>query len=93
MHHDLVILQKKVVSDRSRHRRKRSINYDSVVIEEESTVETAELVGEASIKSSANPASSPTSSLQVQVSSQTEQIVKEDWAATVIQTAFRGFLV
>nr|CAD1841575.1 unnamed protein product [Ananas comosus var. bracteatus] len=83
---------KKVVSDRSRHRRKRSINYDSVVIEEESTVETVELVGEASIKSSANPASSPTSSLQVQVSSQTEQIVKEDWAATVIQTAFRGFL-
>lgn len=43
--------------------------------------------------SSSNSASSPSTSLHVQVSCQTEQNVKEDWAATVIQTAFRAFLV
>ncbi|KAM0951983.1 putative IQ motif, EF-hand binding protein [Dioscorea sansibarensis] len=42
--------------------------------------------------SSSNSASSPSTSLHVQVSCQTEQNVKEDWAATVIQTAFRAFL-
>ncbi|KAJ0982626.1 hypothetical protein J5N97_010881 [Dioscorea zingiberensis] len=42
--------------------------------------------------SSSNSTSSPCTSLHVQVSCQTEQNVKEDWAATVIQTAFRAFL-
>lgn len=35
---------------------------------------------------------SPSSSLQVRDPSQTQQTAREEWAATYIQTAFRGFL-
>ncbi|XP_008787762.2 protein IQ-DOMAIN 1-like [Phoenix dactylifera] len=84
---------RRVIANRFWHRRKQSINLDSAIVDDEFAVGTAPLTADANIQSSSHSTSSPTNtSLQVQASCQTEQNAKEDWAATVIQTAFRAFL-
>ncbi|XP_042511563.1 protein IQ-DOMAIN 5-like isoform X2 [Macadamia integrifolia] len=50
------------------------------------------LTGDAKVQSSSDASSSPATLLQVQPAAQVEKNVKEEWAATRIQTAFRGFL-
>ena len=87
----LILLQKRAPANRFWHRRRQSVDLDGAIKEDEFVVGTAPSTGDLDILSSSNSASS--TSLHVQVSYQTEQNLKEEWAATVIQTAFRAFLV
>lgn len=50
-------------------------------------------VGDASTQIIPDAADSPSASVQVHDTTQSQQNVKEEWAAIRIQTAFRGFLV
>lgn len=70
-----------------RHRRKSSIQINGDIFLEKLNAEDGD---SSAIQDVTN---SPSSTLQVQDSSQMEQQMKENWAATHIQTAFRGFLV
>ncbi|KAI0497481.1 hypothetical protein KFK09_020709 [Dendrobium nobile] len=78
------------------HRRSRSVDFDTFVKEDERVVGTTLSAGDAVVQASSNSEHSPATKLHVQVPSQaatqSEQNVKEEWAATVIQTAFRAFL-
>ena len=87
----LMLLQKRASASRFWHRRRQSADLDGAIKGDEFIVGTAPSTGELDIQSSSNSASSP--SLHVQVSYQAEQNLKEECAATVIQTAFRAFLV
>ncbi|KAF8403388.1 hypothetical protein HHK36_011490 [Tetracentron sinense] len=88
----LETLQRTTPASRFWYRRKHSVEIDTDILKEEVTHNTAPPVGDANIHSNSDTASSPSSSLQVQAAAQVQQNVKEDWAATHIQTAFRGFL-
>ncbi|XP_010906027.1 protein IQ-DOMAIN 5 [Elaeis guineensis] len=84
---------KRVTATRFWHRRKHSIDLDGPIVDNEFAVGTAPLTADVNIQSSPHSTSSPANtSLQVQASGQTELNSREDWAATVIQTAFRAFL-
>ncbi|ONK65130.1 uncharacterized protein A4U43_C07F33990 [Asparagus officinalis] len=72
------------------HQRRQSVNLDDEIKEEEFVIGTAMPTGELEVQASSNSALS--TSLQVQVSYQTKENLKEEWAATVIQTVFRAFL-
>lgn len=87
----LILLQKKVPPSRFWLRRRQSIDLDDAIREDEFAVGTAPSSEDPDMQLSSNSAS--TVSLHVQVSYQTEKNLKEEWAATVIQTAFRAFLV
>lgn len=92
--HKKLALQRRVTVNRFWQRRKQSIDLDGAIVDDEFAVGTAPLTADTNIQSNSHSTSSPANtSLQVQASCQTEQNAKEDWAATVIQTAFRAFLV
>ncbi|XP_010263052.1 PREDICTED: protein IQ-DOMAIN 1 isoform X2 [Nelumbo nucifera] len=74
------------------HRRKQSVEIDSDILNDEFAQNTAQLTRGATGQSNSESASSPASSLQVQPTAHIEKNMKEEWAATLIQTAFRGFL-
>lgn len=86
-------MQKTVAAGRFWHRRKHSIDIDSVVLEQEFAQSTAPSTDDVNIQSSSNTEPSPTSMPDVQTAAQIEQNAKEKWAAIQIQTAFRAFLV
>lgn len=54
---------------------------------------TAVSTGDANIQSDSHSASSPATSNNRLITCQTQEKTREEWAATVIQTAFRAFLV
>ncbi|OVA07182.1 IQ motif [Macleaya cordata] len=74
------------------HRRKHTVEIDGDVFKDEFVENTASVTGDANIQSTSDIASSPSSVLQVQTVAQVQPNVKEEWAATRLQTAFRGFL-
>ncbi|KAJ4978502.1 hypothetical protein NE237_009282 [Protea cynaroides] len=74
------------------HRRRHSLGIDSGTLKDEFVHNMDPLTGEATVQSSSDASSSPASSLQVLTAAPVEKNVKEEWAATRIQTAFRGFL-
>uniref|UniRef100_A0A1D1XNG7 Protein IQ-DOMAIN 1 n=1 Tax=Anthurium amnicola TaxID=1678845 RepID=A0A1D1XNG7_9ARAE len=76
----------------SQHRRKNSVDFDNTVLEETTSAVTAPLMNDAKFLSSSNSKISPTASPPLPVPSQPEQDMKDEWAATVIQTNFRAFL-
>ncbi|XP_020574386.1 protein IQ-DOMAIN 1 isoform X2 [Phalaenopsis equestris] len=73
------------------HRRNHSVDFDTAATDfvERTNLSTGDI-----IQTSSNSDTSPATSLHVQLSSQSrsEPSLKEEWAATVIQTAFRAFL-
>lgn len=75
-----------------RHRRKQSIDIDNEKLENEFNHDATPF-GDANIHSVTDVQHSPSTSRQVQDATYSHQIVREEWAATRIQTAFRGFLV
>ncbi|PIA54278.1 hypothetical protein AQUCO_00900671v1 [Aquilegia coerulea] len=83
---------KSVSGGRFWHRRKNSVDFDVNILKDEFAHSSAPQSGDANIQSSSDTASSPSSSLQVHNAAQIQQISNEEWAATYIQTAFRGFL-
>ncbi|CAK9184662.1 unnamed protein product [Ilex paraguariensis] len=74
------------------HRRKHSVEIDTNILEDELNHNTAKPIDETSIYSIPVVSGSPSSSVQVQDAAQSEQNMREEWAAIRIQTAFRGFL-
>ncbi|KAK9156901.1 hypothetical protein Scep_003475 [Stephania cephalantha] len=85
--------ESKVVSGgRFWHRRKHSVDASNGVFKEEFVCDAAPLTADENIQPVLETTSSPESSLLVQNPGQIQQHVKEEWAATRIQTAFRGFL-
>ncbi|XP_058086896.1 protein IQ-DOMAIN 5 [Magnolia sinica] len=83
---------KNVAAGRFWHRRKPSVEIDTTGLEDEFAQIAVQPTEDANIQSSSNTATSPTSSLHVQTAVQIEPNMKEEWAATHIQTAFRAFL-
>ncbi|KAG6789132.1 hypothetical protein POTOM_005222 [Populus tomentosa] len=77
-----------------RHRRKHSVEFDGDKFEEEfDNHDNVATVGHTNVVVSVPDASeSPSASLQVQDVAHNQQVLREEWAATRIQTAFRGFL-
>ncbi|KAH9627426.1 hypothetical protein KSS87_012076 [Heliosperma pusillum] len=71
------------------HHRNRSISIDDVRFQNGQTSQPA---GGANITPACNVAASPSTPIQVQRDAKDRQITREEWAATYIQTAFRGFL-
>ncbi|GLT48643.1 hypothetical protein SLA2020_222540 [Shorea laevis] len=80
-------------ASKSRHRRKHSVEIDSGKIQDELDQSAASLAADSNFQQTADAGvSSPLDSFEVQDTSPNEQFAKEEWAATRIQTAFRGFL-
>ncbi|KAG0481300.1 hypothetical protein HPP92_011809 [Vanilla planifolia] len=86
--------KKREVTGHLWHRRNNSVDFDASTAEYELATGNARSIEDAVIHTSSNSVSSPAISLHVQVSSraQSDHNVKEEWAATIIQTAFRAFL-
>lgn len=74
------------------HRRKHAVEVDADKLQVEFKDNVAEPVGDANIHSVPDASESPSASLQAQYVAQNQQVLREEWAATRIQTAFRGFL-
>ncbi|OVA17128.1 IQ motif [Macleaya cordata] len=74
------------------HRRKQSIQIDDNILKDEISQNTASRNGDGDLQLHSDTISFPDSSLQVQNARQIKCNEKEEWAATHIQTAFRGFL-
>lgn len=80
-------------SGKFRHRRKHSVEIETDVLQDEFNHKDAAPVEESKNHSSPEASTSPSNSLKMLDASQLEQNMGEQWAATRIQTAFRGFLV
>lgn len=74
------------------HRRKHSVEINTDLLQVELDQNAAPPVEDADLNSVPDPAGSPSGSNQAQDAVQVQQNVREEWAATYIQTAFRGFL-
>ncbi|KAI5575929.1 hypothetical protein BDE02_09G011300 [Populus trichocarpa] len=80
-------------ASKSRHRRKHSVEFDADKIQEEfHNHNHNHNDGDANIRSIPDTSESPFDSLQVQDLAHNQQVMREELAATRIQTAFRGFL-
>ncbi|KAK6926497.1 IQ motif, EF-hand binding site [Dillenia turbinata] len=75
-----------------RHGRKNSVEFDDGILQDEFNQDIVPPVGEANPWSIPDTSGSPSSSFQMLDAVQTQQNAREEWAATYIQTAFRGFL-
>ncbi|XP_077245182.1 protein IQ-DOMAIN 5-like isoform X2 [Tasmannia lanceolata] len=83
---------KSVATSRFWHRRKHSVEIDSAVLEDELAQNATSLTGDANNRPISNTGTSPTTWIPVQIPARTGQNLKEECAATHIQTAFRAFL-
>ncbi|KAF7121020.1 hypothetical protein RHSIM_Rhsim13G0197400 [Rhododendron simsii] len=75
-----------------RHRKKLSVDFDADKLQDEFIPNAAPPLLHGNIHSFAEAASSPSSPCLGQDAAQVQPNMREDWAATRIQTAFRGFL-
>ncbi|KAL8092488.1 hypothetical protein AgCh_034676 [Apium graveolens] len=79
-----------LASGKFRHRRRHSVEFESDILQDEFNDKTATAVKEE--HSASDAGASPSNSFQMVNASQIEQNMREQWAATCIQTAFRGVL-
>lgn len=86
-------MQKVSASGKFRHRRKHSVEIEAEVLQEAFDYNAATPVKEADSHPAQDAAVSTPNSLQNSDCSQVELNMREQWAATCIQTAFRGYLV
>lgn len=91
-HHPENDENKSASADKSQGRKKNSVGLDCAKTEDEYAPGTAPLAGDANIQSNSNSTSSPSTSNNRRVTCQTQESIREGWAATVIQSAFRAFL-
>ncbi|KAJ9178742.1 hypothetical protein P3X46_010599 [Hevea brasiliensis] len=82
----------RTATSKFQHRRKHAVEVDADKLQVEFKDNVAEPVGDANIHSVPDASESPSASLQAQNVAQNQQVLREEWAATRIQTAFRGFL-
>ncbi|KAE8691748.1 hypothetical protein F3Y22_tig00110882pilonHSYRG00116 [Hibiscus syriacus] len=73
------------------HRRKHSVEFDTDKLQEELDQNAVPIARDVNTHATADAAGSPSGSLQV-VDAAVNGLALEEWAATRIQTAFRGFL-
>ena len=79
---------------KSRQQRKHSVEFECEKLQYDFDPNTAPTFRDTSIPQiNRDSADSPSSSLQVHDAPQSQQNATEEWAAILIQTAFRGFLV
>jgi len=88
----LLLLQRKPALSTSQHHRGYSIEIGDLACWQGSC-QTSELAEDADVRPLSDTAASPSSSLQVHYETEDQPKMREEWAATYIQTAFRGFLV
>lgn len=92
-HVTLVILKsQKTSTSKVRHRRKHSVDFNTDILHGDVTQNAAPSIGNANTLSTPDAAGSPRT-VEVQDTAQNQQTTRENFAATRIQTAFRGFLV
>ncbi|KAI4322492.1 hypothetical protein L6164_022182 [Bauhinia variegata] len=77
---------------KSRHRRKHSVELDNTKLDNVFDHDAAGPIGDENPRSNLDAHYSPSTSQQAQDAAHNHQNVTEEWAATRIQTAFRGFL-
>ncbi|KAJ8768147.1 hypothetical protein K2173_021087 [Erythroxylum novogranatense] len=77
---------------KSRHRRKHSVEVDVEKLQEEFNANFATPISDHNIHSVEDCSELPSASLHAQDLAHPQQTLREEWAATRIQTAFRGFL-
>lgn len=82
----------RAATSKFRHRRKHSIEFYTDKLQEELDQNAASPARDANTHAIADAAGFPSGSLEVRDVALNE-LVMEEWAATRIQTAFRGFLV
>ncbi|MBA0650625.1 hypothetical protein Goklo_018020 [Gossypium klotzschianum] len=82
---------KRGATSKFRHRRKHSIDFDTDKLQEGLDQNAASPARDANTQAIADAAGSPSGSHEVRDAALNE-LVMEEWAATRIQTAFRGFL-
>ncbi|OMO73223.1 IQ motif, EF-hand binding site [Corchorus capsularis] len=83
--------ENRAASSKFRHRRKHSVEFDTSKLQEELDQSGTSPAGDGNAHAAADAAGSPSGSLEVHDAALNEQ-AREEWAATRIQTAFRGFL-
>lgn len=88
-----VFSSQRKAGSRSQHRRKHCVEIDAEKLQNEFEQNIASPAGDANFNAVAEATGSPSDSLQVQNPTYNQQVVREERAATCIQTAFRGFLV
>ncbi|XP_074294979.1 protein IQ-DOMAIN 5-like isoform X2 [Silene latifolia] len=72
------------------HRRNHSVSIDDIGFQENG--QSSQSAGDNNISPVCNVVASPSTPIQVQSEAKDQQMTREEWAATYIQTAFRGFL-
>ena len=87
--HSLLSFQTSASANKLNSQKKNYVGLDPATTEDELALGSALSIGDANLQSNSDSASSPTA----QMTSQTRQNMRDEWAATVIQTAFRAFLV
>ena len=83
----------RTATSKFQHRRKRSVEFDADKLQEEFNDNVTASFGDANTNSVPEASESVSASLKVHDIGHNEQILREELAATRIQTAFRGFLV
>ncbi|CAI0543963.1 unnamed protein product [Linum tenue] len=78
----------RTLSSKSRHRRKNSVEIGADLFQQELNHNVAAVIGDSVPEASGSPATSS----QLQDVNHNQQRLHDEWAATRIQTAFRGFL-
>eukprot|EP00257_Ricinus_communis_P013869 XP_015571407.1 protein IQ-DOMAIN 1 isoform X1 [Ricinus communis] len=82
----------RTATSKFRHRRKHSVEFVTDKLQEEFNDNVAAPVDDANANSVPEASESVSASLQVRDVGHNQQSLREEWAATRIQTAFRGFL-
>ncbi|XP_044483515.1 protein IQ-DOMAIN 5-like [Mangifera indica] len=84
--------ENRAATSKFRHHRKHSVEIDTDELQDEFDQNVVPQVGDINTNVIAETVGSPSDSLQVQNIVHDQQNLREEWAATRIQTAFRGFL-
>lgn len=84
-------MQRAPASGKFLHRRRHSVEIETDVLQDEFNDKTVTRVN--AEHSASDAGASPSNSLQMINASQVQSNMREQWAATCIQTAFRGVLV
>ncbi|XP_022731988.1 protein IQ-DOMAIN 1-like [Durio zibethinus] len=83
--------ENRVAASRFRHQRKQSVEFDTSKLQEDLDQNAASPAEDATTHATAGTAGSPLDALEVHDAPLNEH-AREEWAATRVQTAFRGFL-
>lgn len=88
--------ENRTMTSKFRHWRKHSVEIDASILQDEfnhnAASNASSAVGDANIHLTPDAVGSPSGSFQLRDAATIQKNMREEWAATRIQTAFRGFL-